>query len=156
MTTNNKTDYIKAFTEAIEKADLENENVVRNLDNALVMASARYENGKVVNVESKLKQSHVAYFAEPQYPSWDFTVIDYRIKPEPQYKPFDVESFKPYRDCWFWDKEQGSLVKPIAYDSENITFYFSVDDEVIAISWNEFLTEFTLDGKPAGVEVNPT
>lgn len=146
-----KTDYIKAFTEAIEKADLENENVVRNLDNALVMASARYEGGRCVNTERS--PSYKNAWATTDEPAFNFCNYDYRTKSEPKYKPFDVESFKPFRDCWFWDKEKGSLVKPIAYDSGNITFYFGIDDEVIAISREEFLDEFTLDGKPAGVEV---
>ena len=155
MTKNNKTDYIKAFIEAIGKADLKNKNVVRNLDNALVMASARYEGYICVNVEVKHTAVGSAAFeyVNVSNPAFNFSEGDYRLKPEPQYKPFDVESFKPYRDCWFWDKEHRSLVKPIAYDGENITFYFGIDDEVIAISWKEFLDEFTLDGKPAGVGV---
>ena len=151
-----RTDYIKAFTEAIEKADLENKKVVRNLDNALVMVSARYEGYICVNVDFKHTAVGSTMFKYVSIPAFNFSEGDYRLKSEPQYKPFDVESFEPYRDCWFRCKEQGLLVKPITYDSENITFYFSIDREIIPISWEEFLNEFTIDGKPAGIGVNPT
>ena len=97
-----KTDYIKAFKEAIEEADLENEIVVRNLDNALVMASARYSSdGKCTDIEALGGE-----WSNATYPAWNFCGGSlYRLKPEPQYKPFDVESFLPYRDCWIKQKK---------------------------------------------------
>lgn len=143
-----KTDYIKAFTKAIEEADLENENVARNLENALVMVSARYEDEECVNILSGA--NFVDY--ENDDPVWNFRDYEYRLKPEPQYKPFDVESFKPYRDCWFRRDGFNLIFKATNYDDEGVTVAM-YKDKLAWYSWVYFLNNFTLDGKPAGVEV---
>lgn len=148
-----KTDYIKAFTEAIEKADLENETVVRNLKNALVMASARYEGYICANVEFKHTAVGSAVFKYVSNPVFNFSAGDYRLKPEPQYKPFDVESFKPYRDCWFQSINDGMNFKVIAFDEKQLAGYSIEDGELFRWDWDDFMYLFTLDGKPAGVEV---
>lgn len=148
-----KTDYIKAFTKAIEEADLENETVIRNLDNALVMASARYVDGKCINIIA-LSQANIetSPVYDEDYPDWNFDIYKYILKPEPQYKPFDVESFKPYRDCWFDVPLSDLIFKVSNYSHDGVTVTLW-SDEVIQMPWEEFMESFTLDGKPAGVEV---
>ena len=143
-----RTDYIKAFTKAIEEADLENENVARNLDNALVMASAKYEVNDCVNVEGLTSNGKW----ELTDPVFNFGINRYRLKPEPQYKPFDVESFKPYRDCWFMRNGSNLILKVANYYDEGITIAM-YRDRLASYSWEYFMENFTLDGKPAGVEV---
>ena len=143
-----KTDYIKAFTEAIEEADLENDTVIRNLDNALVMASAKYEVNDCVNVEGLTSNGKW----ELTDPVFNFGINRYRLKPEPQYKPFDVESFKPYRDCWFKLNNSDLMVKAANYFDNGITFTM-YQDTTLPYSWEYFMENFTIDGKPAGVEV---
>ena len=122
-----KTDYIKAFTKAIEEADLENENVVRNLDNALIMASARYVDGRCVNVEESEDEEE---WIDRTTFSWDFAHNHYRRKPEPQYKPFDAESFEPYRDCWFKPVDSDLTFKIANYASYGVTVVWWTDKAV--------------------------
>lgn len=146
-----KTDYIKAFTKAIEEADLENENVARNLDNALVMASAKYEDNDCVNVEGLTSNGKW----ELTDPVFNFGINRYRLKPEPQYKPFDYESVKEYLE---------KTVIPIDFPSQKLVMASANTEGVYLIdyvlrtarcwvSFNGLITDFTLDGKPAGVEV---
>ena len=145
-----KTDYIKAFTKAIEEADLENENVVRNLENALVLVSAKYEDDTCTNIQQGLSNEAWGLCHNPQF---NFGANTYRLKPEPQYKPFDTESFKPYRDCWFDVPLSDLIFKVSNYSHDGVTVTLW-SDEVIQMPWEEFMERYTLDGKPAGVEVD--
>lgn len=148
-----KTDYIKAFTKAIEEADLENENVVRNLDNALVMASAKYEGDKCINIGCRYYNDNTDVFETTNSPRFNFDLYDYRLNPIPQYKPFDVESFKPYRDCWFKPVDSDFTFKIANYASYGVTVVWWTD-KAGKISWKEFMEQYTLDGEPAGVKVD--
>ena len=146
-----KTDYIKAFTEAIEKADLENTKVVNNLDDALVMVSARYDHHEgCTNVE--MSEIVDPAWIEISNPLFNFAIYEYRLKPEPQYKPFDVESFTPFRDCWFNLNNSTLMVKAANYFDNGITLTM-YQDTTLPYSWEYFMENFTLDGKPAGIEV---
>ena len=113
-----KSDYIKAFTKAIEEADIENENVVRNLDNALIMASAKYEGDACTNIQQPLSHEAWGTCCSPRF---NFGATSYRLEPEPQYKPFDVKSFKPYRDCWFKPVDSDFTFKVANYASYGVT-----------------------------------
>ena len=112
-----KTDYIKAFTKAIEEADLENENVARNLDNALVMASAKYEVNDCVNVEGLTSNGKW----ELTDPVFNFGINRYRLKPEPQYKPLRLSNIRKLYN------------EPIICKSDRV-FY-----TIVGVVWQEFV-----------------
>jgi hypothetical protein len=149
-----RTDYIKAFTKAIEEADLKNKNVVRNLKNALVMVSARYnKKGFCTNIES------VACYAQgynpATLPAWNFHRRNYRLKPEPQYKQFDYDSVKPYLNRCLRLKNSDAIwkIKGVAI-CEVILSRGSIEEVSIFVSYKDLLHEgrFIEDNKPCGVE----
>ena len=116
------------------------------------MASARYDkDGYCLNIQFLMDNDDDWLYCNGYH--WNFSTTKFRLKPEPQYKPFDVESFKPYRDCWFMVNNSDIIFKVVNYYDEGITIAL-YGNKLATYSWEYFMKNFTIDGKPAGVEVN--
>lgn len=119
----------------------------RNQAAELLPIIKAFSEGKVIQVKTVDKGWQDIYFA-----SFDSDPKDYRIKPEPKYRPF-----KDAEECWQemqkhepfgWVKS--TLFKDLALVQRITTLYVEINRDII--DYKDTLEKFTFaDGTPFGI-----
>lgn len=138
-------DYCEKFNSTIMKADLNNGEVVNNLDNALVMVSAMYDHHTCTNIDCLRKSGGRWEVNENTF--WDFYNYKYRLKPKPQYKPFDYETIKPRLGEFITDKERGHFYSFVVANANGVYLSKRAADYTRFYSYQELLDKFNFGVK---------
>ena len=94
-----------------------------------------------------------------KYPDWDWNNWEYRIKPEPNFRPFinveecwqQMQKHPPFG--WIKDKEDGYYYMVTTVDAAEGSKYISISGNNIW-SLEDTMSEFTFaDGAPFGIEL---
>lgn len=114
-----------------------------------------HERGETIEFQFQGRTDDKWFEVREDYTLWDWKNSKFRIKPEPEYRPFaNAEEFKPHRDKWIicdrdhhFNNESYRVVivckKGIVFGAEEPT-----------ISFAELLNRFTFeDGTPCGVKL---
>lgn len=106
-----------------------------------------FKEGK--KIEAKCKPNGL--WKETSIPLWNFADFDYRVKPEPHYRPFEsaeevMEAIKEHGD-WVKQKANAAFVAIHAFDNE----YLSVGDAPGGRTYQSLFYGATfVDGTPFG------
>ena len=94
-----------------------------------------------------------------KYPDWDWHNWEFRVKPEPNYRPFinveecwqEMQKHQPFG--WIKDKEDGHYSMVTTVDAAEGRKYISISGNNIW-SLEDTMSEFTFaDGAPFGIEL---
>lgn len=102
-----------------------------------------YEHGKKIEVKGKWEKETSWRLCTPL---WNWVDCDYRVKPEPQYVPYD--SIKEvYKDKWFKHKASGMSYRIILLDPNDNTVQLGYG----WVSLQKLFEDYTYeDGTPCG------
>lgn len=106
-----------------------------------------YKEGKTI--ESKVKTTDI--WNPISYPVWNFMENDYRVKPEPHYRPFKsaeelTEAIKEHGDWVKWKANGDWSLRIMGYSSERVDFTNGNNFEM-----SEAFEEYAFaDGTPFG------
>lgn len=116
-----------------------------------------FADGKEIQYSNK-GQDHWFNWINNSAPSFNWGRFDYRIKPEPKYRPFHTQE-----ECWNemhkhpdsgWVKDKSTLIKLIRIDYDD-TLEFTVYTYIggVQISAKQMFEDYTFtDGTPFGIK----
>lgn len=117
----------------------------------MVEVMEAFEDGKKI----QLRNRFINIWVDTEYPIWDWSTCEYRIKPEPTYRPYKSvdEMVEDFDKRFPYQHERRKYTMPLIWVKNKFTktvaLYNSFCDDVDCLKsefeWNEYL-----DGTPFG------
>lgn len=126
--------------------------MIRNQAKELLPIIKAFSEGKVI--QSRHIKGGASLWYDVETPNFDNNDFDYRIKPEPKYRPF-----KDAEECWQemlkhlpfgWVKRFGNYTEIITLDNNTITLSNSIG-KVSFLSYKDYKQITFADGTPFGI-----
>lgn len=89
------------------------------------------------------------YWTITTFPHWDFIRYNYRVKPEPHYRPFESaeEMMKAIKEHGDWVKHDNDIERVFSFDHKSVNFTYS------NILYSDAFKMYSFyDGTPFGVK----
>lgn len=116
-------------------------------DEEIIAVVTAHKEGKTIEVTSKSKLN----WEITEYPCWNFDYWDYRVKPEPHYRPFEnaeevMEAIKEKGDWVRWKINGDWSLRILGYSSKRVDFT-NYDNLEMSVAFEEYTFA---DGTPFG------